>query len=91
MKNHVLLPLATQLHEVDAEMSARLTPEVLHALVALVPDDWMTSDPAFSDVAAQRQAYVDYFVRRVQGPRPFMKEAACAHYAIGSGVTECGI
>lgn len=91
VKNHVLLPLATQLQEVDAEMSARLTPEVLKTLGALVPDVWMTPDPAFPDVAAQRQAYVDYFVRRVQGPRHFMEEAARAHDAMRSGVTECGV
>lgn len=81
VKDHVLLPYAGQLAAVDAEMAARLTPEALHAVVAQVPDRWLTDEPLFSGPAAQRRAYADYFVRRLQAPRAFVEEAVRAHAA----------
>ena len=81
VKHHVLLPFASQLVQVDEAMAACLTPEVIEALVAQVPDAWLTDQPTFSGPAAQRRAYVDYFVRRLQAPRAFVEEAARAHAA----------
>ena len=41
IKNHVLLPRASQLAEVDAGLKARLTPEKIREIVALIPEDWL--------------------------------------------------
>jgi hypothetical protein len=79
IKQHVLLPYASQLAQVDGPMAARLTPEAIAAVVAQVPDSWLTDEPLFSGPAAQRRAYVDYFVRRLQAPRAFVEEAIRAH------------
>jgi hypothetical protein len=79
IKDHVLLPFASQLAQVDATMAACLTPERIAEIVALIPDSWLTDDPMFSGPAAQRRAYVDYFVRRLQAPRAFLEEALRAH------------
>ena len=65
VKDHVLLPLAQRLQEADAAMSARFTPEVVRAVVALVPTAW---SPAAS-------AYVDYLLARAAAPRAFVEEA----------------
>ncbi len=81
IKDHVLLPFASQITQVDGAMAAALTPAALEAVLAQVPDSWLTEDPMFSGPAAQRRAYVDYFVRRLQAPRPFAEEAARAHAA----------
>lgn len=81
VKDHVLLPAASRVAELDAELTARLSAERLVAIVEQVPDAWLTPDPMFSGPAAQRRAYVDYFVRRLQAPRAFAQEAARAHAA----------
>jgi hypothetical protein len=81
IKDHVLLPNAHRLQEVDAAMAAALTPERIAEAVALVPEAWLVEDPFFSGPAAQRRAYVDYFTRRLQAPRAFAEEAARAHAA----------
>ncbi len=75
VKDHVLLPFASELAQADAAMSAALTPAVVAAVVALIPDDWLEDDPLFADKAAHRAAYVAYLVRRLQAPRAFFEEA----------------
>jgi hypothetical protein len=52
-----------------------------NSVVALIPDSWLADDPMFSGPAAQRRAYVDYFVRRLLAPRAFVEEATRAHLA----------
>ena len=79
IKDHVLLPQAHALPELDAALAAKLTPEVLGAIVDLIPADWLGDVPGLEDVAAHRQAYVDYLVRRLEGPRAFVEEAWNAH------------
>jgi hypothetical protein len=79
IQQHVLLPYASELAQVDAPMAAQLTPAAIEAVLAQVPDGWLTDEPLFSGPAAQRRAYVDYFVRRLQAPRAFVEEAIRAH------------
>lgn len=81
VRDHVLLPHANRLAQADAQMSVLFTPERLAEIVALIPEAWLTADPLFSGPAAQRRAYVDYFVRRLQAPRAFVQEAIRAHAA----------
>jgi hypothetical protein len=81
IKDHVLLPFANRLQEVDAALAAALTLERITEVVALIPEAWLAHDPFFSGPDAQRRAYVDYFMRRLQAPRAFMEEAARAHAA----------
>jgi hypothetical protein len=68
IKDHVLLPFAGALEEIDAALAARLTPDVLRDIVALVPDAWMEGP-------AQRAAYIEYLTRRLEKPRAFVEEA----------------
>ncbi len=42
VKDHVLLPFAASLRESDAKLSARLTPELVGSIVAMIPDAWLT-------------------------------------------------
>ena len=41
IKDHVSLPQATLLNEVDAEFKAILTPQVLNSIVNLIPEQWL--------------------------------------------------
>jgi hypothetical protein len=71
--NHVLLPFASALAQVDDALAKRLPPATLHDIVGLVPDAWLASDSSSAD--KRRAAYVDYLCARVQAPRAFVQEA----------------
>ncbi len=76
IKDHVLLPSANLIHEVDETLAARLTPEVIGDIVSLIPDVWLVNDTTFESAGEFRQAYIDYLVRRLEPPRLFVQEAA---------------
>jgi hypothetical protein len=78
IKDHVLLKSASALSETDADMAGRLTADRLADIVALIPDSWLPDDPGFADKNAQRQAYLNYFVRRMRGSAVFVQEATRA-------------
>ena len=78
IKDHVLLPVATELDAADASMSSRLTIDVVADVVALIPDAWLDDDPLAASKPAQRAAYAAYFARRLEAPRAFAQEAARA-------------
>src|SRR5271170_2758882 len=75
MKDHVLLKYASDLPDIDAQMATRLTPDGLAGIVQLIPDSWLTDDPGFSGKRAQREAYLNYFTRRLQSSAVFVQEA----------------
>jgi hypothetical protein len=65
----VLLRAATAIADVDAELAASLSEEVVARIVGLVPETWL-EDPA--------AAYRDYLVERLRQPRAFVEEAVSA-------------
>lgn len=67
---HILLPFVSDIEKIDAEFSAKLTPEVLREIVALVPDEWL------ENAEADREAYVDFLVKRLESPRAFVTKIA---------------
>ena len=75
IKDHVLLPVASDLRGADETLAPRITPALIEALVAAVPDAWLGDEPAFADRAAQRAAYVTYLLNRLESPRTFVEEA----------------
>lgn len=79
IRDHVLLPFSPGIRELDAQLAARLTPEVIHAIVGLVPAEWLGDVPRFADVEAHRAGYADYLLARLSAPRAFAEEAAHAH------------
>jgi hypothetical protein len=79
IKDHVLLPFATGIAAADARLAPLLTPVVIDAVVALIPDEWLGDEAQFADAAAHRAAYSEYLQRRMAAPRPFVEEALSAH------------
>ena len=75
VKDHVLLPLASELAQADAELAPQVTAERVRSIVELSPDAWLSEEPGFEDAAAHRRAYADYLNRRVGSPRAFVEEA----------------
>jgi len=76
VKDHILLPFANEIEKADAELSAKLTPEILSETVALVPDDW------FDAAHEQRAVYLEFLTNRLSGEREFVKEAIDARAAL---------
>jgi hypothetical protein len=78
IKDHVLLPYASELEGADARLSALLTEELIRGLLSLVPDGWLASEARFEGAGAHRAAYAEYLLSRLRAPRDFVKEAADA-------------
>lgn len=75
---HVLLPWATELREVDAELAARLTRNAIESVVALIPDEWLGDESRFASIEEHRNGYRDYLLRRLDSPREWVEDAARA-------------
>jgi hypothetical protein len=75
VKQHILLPFATAIEQVDQAMTSALNEDSIRKVVDLVPDDWMTDHAPFNSIAENKQAYVDYLIKRLEAPRAFVEEA----------------
>lgn len=76
--DHVLLHVAGDLQAADARLRPQLTDSVLTQIVAHVPDEWFGDEPEFADLPAQRQGYVTYLSKRLNGERSWLQEAVAA-------------
>lgn len=68
IKGHVLLPVASDLAEVDSLCKQRLTPEVLEAVVNEIPASWLEQEE-------QRTTYLEYLQTRLETSHIFVEEA----------------
>lgn len=71
---HVLLPWASELREVDAELQPLITAETLAPILAMIPDAWLEEDDHFGTAAEYRAAYAEYLLQRLEGPREWVEE-----------------
>jgi len=81
IRDHALLGFASKLMDIDADLSRRLTPTIIAAIVALIPDDWLQGDAMFANRNEQRIAYERYLLARLEPPRTFVEEAIRARSA----------
>src|SRR5262249_4112906 len=56
VKDHVLLPFASELPAADVRMSASITPGVLADIVTLIPESWLGTDASFPTRQENREA-----------------------------------
>jgi len=75
VKDHVLLPLATMLEEVDAEFRTILTDDRIRTIVNLIPDEWLTDDSQNGAPAERREVYTRFLITRAAASDIFVKEA----------------
>ena len=76
-QHHVLLPWASALEEAAKVAHGLLTPEILCEILAWVPDAWLESDSVTAK--ERREAYLDYFARRLAASATFEEEAMRAY------------
>ncbi|MBB4035115.1 hypothetical protein GGR21_001004 [Dysgonomonas hofstadii] len=81
VKDHVMLPHATMLEEVDKEFKGILTTEKITEIVGLLPDDWLHWGGEEESPEQIRQVYIDFLNERLKHSDIFIKEAQHARKA----------
>jgi len=74
VKDHVLLPQASELANVDTEFKQLLTPELIKNVLAVIPDEWLNED-IFTSIEEQRNAYALFLNSRIANSNIFVNEA----------------
>ncbi|RZM29126.1 MAG: aminotransferase class I and II [Pedobacter sp.] len=82
IKDHVLLPQASELDEVDEAFKAILTDELIERVVALIPLDWLSQDLDDESAEDRRKVYASFLKSRLANSQIFVKEAKHARSGI---------
>lgn len=82
IKDHVLLPYASRLEEVEAEFRQILTEGKLREIVDTLPDDWLTWTEAGETTQDLREVYFQFLKERIRHSELFVKEAQNARKAL---------
>jgi hypothetical protein len=75
VKDHVLLPLASELETVDADFRSKLNDDFIAQVVSTIPDSWLVKDSPFNTVDEHRKAYTQYLTTRLAHSGIFVKQA----------------
>jgi hypothetical protein len=75
IKDHVLLPQASLLKEVDAEFKALLTPEILEEIVNTIPQEWLVWEDTDETPEALRNVYLQFLQTRLNNSEIFVNQA----------------
>ncbi|MEU0546167.1 HipA family kinase [Micromonospora sp. NPDC005979] len=76
-EDHVLAPYADRVAEANDELAARVTPDLLREVLALVPAQWLTTAD-FGSADEAREAYVSHLSRRVADPADWLPTGSAA-------------
>lgn len=82
IKDHALLRDASMLAEADAEMRTRITPEVIDAVVAAIPDTWLLQASEEISPDEQRRVYAEFLKTRLSNSHIFVNHAREARNAL---------
>ena len=75
IKDHVLLPQASLLKEVDAEFKALLTPKNLEDIVNTIPEEWLQWEDTDETPEALRNVYLQFLQTRLTNSEIFVNQA----------------
>ncbi len=78
IRQHALLPHASRLDDVDAEMHRLVTPEFLTELVDSIPAEWLEQSMPDIAVDEQRRVYREFLTRRLANSKIFTDYATAA-------------
>lgn len=80
--NHVLLPQASLLEEVNEDFKSLLNEELFENLVAEVPEEWLLAGRDSDDIQELRQVYSEFLKLRLSNSNQFTKEAQDARITL---------
>lgn len=75
IKDHVLLPQAGRLQEVDDEFRKILSEEKLRQIVNAIPEDWLYWRETEESPEEIKEAYIEFLLTRLAHSEIFIKEA----------------
>lgn len=75
IKDHVLLPQATELEEVDKEFKAILSDQLIETIIGLIPDDFLSQDGSLESPEEMREIYSQFLKLRLSNSETFINEA----------------
>jgi len=82
VKDHVLLPYASELDAVNTSFHSILTVENIRTVVDLIPNEWL-NDKSFGESKEEsREVYYNFLVSRLSHSEIFIKEAEYAREAL---------
>lgn len=82
IKDHVLLPKATMLEEVNKEYKQLLNEEKIRGITNLIPAEWLQWEGSDESPEAIREVYTQFLLIRLQHSEIFTKEAQHARAAL---------
>lgn len=82
VKDHVLLPFASELTEVNEVYSSLITPERIKAIINLIPDDWLINNSSTETAEEKREVYFQFLTKRLSKFETIIKEAENARQAL---------
>lgn len=82
IKDHVLLPQASMLEEVDREYKAILTEDKIRAIIGLLPDTWLRWEGFEKTPEEVREVYVQFLLTRLNNSQIFVNQAENARQAL---------
>ena len=82
IKDHVLLPQASLLQEVDGEHKTLLTEEKIRTITSLIPDDWLVWEGMEQSPAQIREVYIQFLLVRLANSQLFINQANDARQAL---------
>ena len=82
IKDHVLLPRAAHLEEVNQEFKSKLTEKRIRAIISGIPDDWLQWKETDESPQQIKEVYIQFLLTRLANSEIFVKEAQHARQAL---------
>jgi hypothetical protein len=82
VREHVLLPQASEIETVDTVYSNRLTPDHIAEIIDLIPEEWLLDWPSGQSPEEIRSVYTQFLITRIATSAIFVKEALHARNAL---------
>ncbi|MGZ8545278.1 MAG: HipA family kinase [Flavisolibacter sp.] len=79
VKDHVLLPWASEMQEADSYCRTKLTGGVIRDIIALIPNEWLPQD---IPVEAGRKVYENFLLSRINQSTVFINQIQNARKAL---------
>lgn len=82
VKDHVLLPLASELESADIHGREQITPAAVEEVISLIPENWLQALAGNGTPDEIRHVYRQFLLTRLADTRIFLNEALYARQAI---------
>lgn len=82
IKNHVLLPFASHLEEIDQQCKELISLKKIGEIVNLIPDDWLDWRSSEESIQDLKNIYQEFLSNRLNNSQLFIKEANNARKTI---------